>query len=1576
MASLTRLALQYPRAAALIVLLITIGAGVGLPRTWTNVGYRVFLGPEHPAIESLDRLIDRFGGGLPVLIAWECGEGHPCSHALDERSVRMADAVEAALLEHPLIRQVASPSSAEIVVPTTEGFDVRRLLEDGQTPPDAVELIERARADPIWRRTLVSDDGAVGAVVVQLASSEGNATAEVVPYLRSVLASPPAAEFTFYLVGDPIDFVVSGGQMQADTPKVMVALVGALVLTGWMLLRSFWAVALSLSVAGVSLVWAMGAMAWLGWPEMELTQALRPGILVVAVCDAIHLISRYAERSAQAEDDRTRDRRSTMMEAARDVQTACFLTSATTAIGFLSFTTSGSEAFVRFGIIAALGVMSALLLTFTALPLAMLALSPERLHSAAAQLSWRAAFERLNRFTRLRTRSILTVSTILILAFGVGISMLRVDLDERELFGEDSQVVQWASFVEDRLRRSDSLEILLRAPAGVSIIEPSSLAIIAEVDRSIESAPAIGDGRSIVDLLGTLSEAFHGQDVPEVPLEPTLESNAELLLLLEMGGGAAAGSWVLDDHEARLSFEADPLSTSKRLETINEINAKIRDLLPPGWSFEVSGPFSVYLAFADVIHQTQLWSFATALFAITGVLLVHLRRTTRSDMEAVRFTLVVLIPSLMPVVVTLGAMGFLDVPLDVGTAMVGAIIIGIAVDDSIHLITAFQKNRRAGLTDADSIGEAMLQTGQALVTSSIALSAGFFALMLSSWQSIASFGLLSGLAILAALISDLFVLPAIVLAMSRTERNRPSDESPVTGIPDVATRTAITAVCATIAAAATWSMHGSRHDSVDSTRLPCEVHRSGSVAPYSTISADCPLRAGDVVRSVAFGERRFEPREIDWKSEHRSPDSTPVFTIDRPGERQIRVQSEPGTQASLDPVVAWLLLGIAFAASLMVVWLSSAQAALPYGIWGTSLGSLGALLTVSQQSGATVVPFALALGAMSAASLQLSLIFPRRSRLIEDLPGLSWGLYLYGLALFGSILWGNARHPAIWRIAIGLAIASFFVPVARILIGLISTYSGSDLLDSRRARSAALGGGLILLVIAACAIGGRPLDHFVAFTAIAIPLPVGFALIRFQHFASRTWLRTVSEGLLNALLYIPVMLLLLMSSGASIAADSKSVTGRVVALAMMGVLLAIAIQRIVRMAMASLLPDHIEDLRIRESRLADKLEAAPDEHAVAGTLATAVAEGVEASGTSVALLRNGTLSLIAAYGDHPVGPSDMKPMRDSLESCRELLHSGPEGGATDWRRILLVRDHLSVACPIRWRGSLIGAVFVGHAVDRSSYSSDALAFIVRASRLAAAVLRNVEQRTTQASIDRGTTLDWVGAGLMHSVGKPLTIAVRTTDHLLSTRTSDEEVLALARIVRTAADAAMSGIAVLRRRAGHGSDGDPWIVPLEEIANRALDQARQLHAGRQIASRFAADLPAVPHAEEIRRILTNLLDNALLATPESSTPPEVRIAARSHWVSIDVVDHGVGMPPEILRRATEAFFTTRRASGGSGIGLLDVKSTVERLGGEFTLESTPGRGTVASMRLPFARSMEHSSADESASRIGSIEAAPR
>ena len=185
----------------------------------------------------------------------------------------------------------------------------------------------------------------------------------------------------------------------------------------------------------------------------------------------------------------------------------------------------------------------------------------------------------------------------------------------------------------------------------------------------------------------------------------------------------------------------------------------LRDFRP-----EINGPVKVFVQMVDEVQRTQLASFALATLVVAGMVAIFLR--------SLSWALAAMLPTLFPALATLGAMGLAGVYLDIGTAMIAAVVLGIAIDDSVHLLTQYRRRRAGGSEPCEAIRAAVLHVGRAVVTTSLALSLGCFVLTLSSWQSVASFGFLSGLAILVAGVADLVILPAVIAAGAQLERPR------------------------------------------------------------------------------------------------------------------------------------------------------------------------------------------------------------------------------------------------------------------------------------------------------------------------------------------------------------------------------------------------------------------------------------------------------------------------------------------------------------------------------------------------------------------------------------------------------------------------------------------------------------------------------------------------------------------------------------------------------------------------------------------------------------------------------------
>jgi hypothetical protein len=321
---------------------------------------------------------------------------------------------------------------------------------------------------------------------------------------------------------------------------------------------------------------------------------------------------------------------------------------------------------------------------------------------------------------------------------------LKADTDWLEALGEHSRVVQSVRFFEGRVRAAESLEIEVVLPSTAPLDDPETLKSAAKFIDAITEIDRLGPATSILDLIGRLNRLLHDDDPAFEHPGETRAANAEILELISF-----------DDPGVLQSY-------SSRGEVLESVRSFARSELPSDWGVHLSGEYAIDFDWIRDVQQTQLRSFPIALALVFAMVALFF--------GSIRLAFAATIPTLLPVVVTLGVMGWVGMSLDVGRAMIAAILIGIGVDDSIHLLDHYKVRRAAGADPREAIRRAMLHVGRAVVTTSLALSLGFLTLMASAWQTISSFGFFVALAILGALASALFVLPALLFAFSSGER--------------------------------------------------------------------------------------------------------------------------------------------------------------------------------------------------------------------------------------------------------------------------------------------------------------------------------------------------------------------------------------------------------------------------------------------------------------------------------------------------------------------------------------------------------------------------------------------------------------------------------------------------------------------------------------------------------------------------------------------------------------------------------------------------------------------------------------
>lgn len=758
---LTRASVARPRRAAALGLGVTLLLLAQAARLSGEVGYAAYFGPDDPAVARLAAFFEEFESGLHVLVAFGCPGSRVCRSLRDREGLEFLGRLQAAIDRLPNVRATRSLLDAPIVVGAFETQTLATRGGDGRyaLAPEWPELLARSLAEPFLADLVVARDARTAGIVVELQSLESGALREAVHALLALAAAREAelgAEI--YVAGDPVWAVVADDDLDADARNLtllMLALVLGLLLAFF---RDPWLAGLPVLAVGGLAAAIHGVAALLGMPMTAILAALPPLLLAIAVAASIHLLAAFARRPEP-------EPAAALVAAATEVGAGCFWSAATTAAGFASFLWSDLAAFRQFGAVAALGVGLGFLGAFTLLP-ALLCLRPPR--RAAARLGFaREVVGAAQAAVFGRPGFVLAAGGAALAALATGIPRLGYEVD----FGDQSLVLRSVRFMEANFRRPMTTELVVDVPPDRRIYDAETLHLLAQLERWFDAEPSTGGATSFLDYLAEAHRVQHG--TPAASLD-ALVAAAPALMPVAAGLPGVATVWSerVDDggaaarDRARISVHRSWLAGREQIPYVERLRAHLAELngelAAGGFRVELAGGLELAALAERRIRDTQWSSFASAFEVVLVVLLALLAREPRLAALGVA-------ANALPVVALLGLMGWAGIAVDPANAMVAAILLTIAVDDTIHVSLRYARERAAGAGAREAIATALAAVGEAVVVTSVCLSLGFAVLMFSRWGGLVSFGLLASLGVLLALAGDLLLLPA---ALVRRELRR------------------------------------------------------------------------------------------------------------------------------------------------------------------------------------------------------------------------------------------------------------------------------------------------------------------------------------------------------------------------------------------------------------------------------------------------------------------------------------------------------------------------------------------------------------------------------------------------------------------------------------------------------------------------------------------------------------------------------------------------------------------------------------------------------------------------------------
>jgi predicted RND superfamily exporter protein len=753
---LTALAIRFPLVVMVATAVVTAVCAVGALRLRSESYLKGHLPPDDPYLADYASLIDEFGDDRLAVFAIGCDAPIPCADVFEPAALDLIARLDRAAREFEEVEEVHSLASAGLLVARDGMLTVERL--HSTAAQDAAWLKRRVASDPLLRGTLVARDQRTALVMMRFRPGLSDASTNAAVLAVDERLSRLAADAGFQLHGSGVVLLAAttDAYVRRDlgrlTPLMMLLLAALL---GW-IFRHPGTVAVCLASVALPTAWAFGIIGWTGRPITPVTSTLPVLILVVGVTDVVHFLVRARELSAAGSRPTE-----ILLEVAREVGTPTSWTALTSALGFLSFLAGSLPNLRDFGVFASVGIAGAWLLTFTLLPAALMRF-PSLLHGELSP-AFRHGDRVLAGFLGLAMRAPRATVTLAALTAAlslVGIARITAESDGWKLLGDHDPRVRSEHFVRQRFRSSESLEVLVQVDGSEPLEAPATLQRLEAIESALRT---LSPGGEVYSVLLPLRVARRELLDGVLDLPRTSTSAAQLLLLLEAADADSLRRVVTLDHRlVRFSAPYATASTDSIRRDLERLHAELRAWVPDPDGYKITGSSVMIGHIGDLVLSNQVSSFSTAFLTIFAVIFLFVR--------SLPLGLLGMIPNVFPVLAILGLMGWAGINLDVATAMIASIVLGVSVDDTMYFLQHYAKARRQGATTRDAVTYTVSVSGKPALFCAGLLALGFFVLGLSSFRSLAMFGLLSGSAVLFAAGAELLLLPALLELTARRER--------------------------------------------------------------------------------------------------------------------------------------------------------------------------------------------------------------------------------------------------------------------------------------------------------------------------------------------------------------------------------------------------------------------------------------------------------------------------------------------------------------------------------------------------------------------------------------------------------------------------------------------------------------------------------------------------------------------------------------------------------------------------------------------------------------------------------------
>lgn len=549
--------------------------------------------------------------------------------------------------------------------------------------------------------------------------------------------------------------------------EMIIFVIAALLITAlifFLFFRSYRATFISMLVVLIGVIWSFGTLAILQYEITVLTALIPPLIIVIGIPNCIFLINKY-----QQEIKKHGIQALSLIRVIEKIGNATLMTNMTTALGFATFIILDSRLLVEFGVVASSNIIGIFILSLLIIPIIYSYMSvPNKQHLEHLNQPWIYKLIEAMKMTVKEHKKWVYIVTIAVLILSiVGIFQIKITGSRIEDLPKKTEFYEDIMFFEDNFNGILPLEIVVDTKSEKGVLRNANLRRINRLGDSLMTQESLSPPFSIVNLVKYLKQAYY-KGLPKYYDLPSNQERNFILDALDEGTDEDIIQNYVDStgQSARVTVYMKDVKTDEMEQIQSKLQTQIDNIFPKDrFDVYLTGKALLFLKGTKYLVQNLLLSLGLAILLI-ALFMAYLFRSTK-------MILISLVPNLLPLIITGGLMGFLGIPIKPSTILIFSIAFGISVDDTIHFLAKYRQELIASRwAIKKSVYNALTETGVSMFYTSVVLFFGFSVFIISSYGGTKALGGLVSLTLLFAMLSNLILLPSLLLTLERSIANK------------------------------------------------------------------------------------------------------------------------------------------------------------------------------------------------------------------------------------------------------------------------------------------------------------------------------------------------------------------------------------------------------------------------------------------------------------------------------------------------------------------------------------------------------------------------------------------------------------------------------------------------------------------------------------------------------------------------------------------------------------------------------------------------------------------------------------